>query len=299
MPSRRGRCWARWSLIARSASSGLRRSSGPLAALAGYALLSLALFGRGVLRDGGGSVVGSYGSDQATFAWSLAWWPHAIGHGLHPLLTDLVYAPGRLEPGLDELHPGPGAAGLAADGGLRARAGLRRARAGRAGAGGLVHVPPLPRAGDGHAGGAGRRPRLRLRHLRGCRDAQPPQSRARVHAPAGRPRRRPLPARLALGPPLRGALRALRRRRVRDVPGDALLGDAGRGPRARPGHRVRARRASARGSSAASRLRASRMASRSSSQLPISGSRWPIPIRSASAAAASSSTSPICSSRRA
>ena len=91
-------------------------------------------------------VVGSYGSDQATFAWSLAWWPHAIEHGLHPLLTDLVYAPGRLEPGLDELHPGPGAAGLAADGGLRARAGLRRARAGRAGARGLVHVPPLPRA---------------------------------------------------------------------------------------------------------------------------------------------------------
>ena len=51
----------------------------------------------------------------------------------------------RLEPGLDELHPGPGAPGLAADGGLRAGAGLRRARAGRAGAGRLVHVPPLPR----------------------------------------------------------------------------------------------------------------------------------------------------------
>ncbi len=53
----------------------------------------MALFGRGVLREGGGSVVGSYGSDQATFAWSLAWWPHAIENGLHPLLTDLVYAP--------------------------------------------------------------------------------------------------------------------------------------------------------------------------------------------------------------
>ena len=35
--------------------------SRPLAALAGYALLSLALFGRGVLRDGGGSVVGCTG----------------------------------------------------------------------------------------------------------------------------------------------------------------------------------------------------------------------------------------------
>ena len=60
-------------------------------ALAGYALLSLALFGRGVLRDGG--VVGSFGGDQASFTWSLAWWPHALVHGLHPLLTDLVYAP--------------------------------------------------------------------------------------------------------------------------------------------------------------------------------------------------------------
>ena len=135
----------------------------------------------------------------------------------------------RLEPGLDELHPGPGAAGLAADGGLRARAGLRRARAGRAGARGLVHVPPLPRARDGHAGRAGGRPRLRLRHLRGGRDAQPPQPRARVHAPAGRPRRRALPARRALRTAGSSCCFALCvARRVRDVPGDALLGHAGR-----------------------------------------------------------------------
>ena len=176
----------------------------------------------------------------------------------------------RLEPGLDELHPGPGASGLAADCGLRAGAGLRRARAGCAGAGRLVHVPPLPRPRDGHAGRAGRRPGLRLRHLRSRRDAQPPQSRTRVHPPARRTRREPLPARLALGSPLRRALRALRRRRVRDVPGDALLGDAGRGRRARPGYRVRARERARRGSSAASRSRPSRMPSRSScSALPV------------------------------
>ena len=83
------------------------RSSGPLAALAGYALLSLALFGRGVLREGGGSVVGSYGSDQASFAWSLAWWPHAIEHGLHPLLTDLVYAPDGWNLAWTSSIPGP------------------------------------------------------------------------------------------------------------------------------------------------------------------------------------------------
>ena len=108
-PSRRDPCSARWSPIARSASSALtsRASSGPLAALAGYALLSLALFGRGVLRDGGGSVVGSYGSDQATFTWSLAWWPHAIEHGLHPLLTNLVYAPDGWNLAWTSSIPGP------------------------------------------------------------------------------------------------------------------------------------------------------------------------------------------------
>jgi hypothetical protein len=102
---------ARWSLIARSASSALRTSSRPLAALAGYALLSLAIFGRGVLRDGGGSVVGSYaGSDQASFTWSLAWWPHAIAHGIHPLLTDLVYAPDGWNLAWTSSIPGPSVA---------------------------------------------------------------------------------------------------------------------------------------------------------------------------------------------
>ena len=60
-----------------------------------------------MLREGGGSVVGSYGSDQATFAWSLAWWPHAIEHGLHPLLTDRVYAPDGWNLAWTSSIPGP------------------------------------------------------------------------------------------------------------------------------------------------------------------------------------------------
>jgi hypothetical protein len=67
----------------------------------------VALFGRGVLREGGGSVVGSYGSDQATFVWSLAWWPHALERGLHPLLTDLVYAPDGWNLAWTSSIPGP------------------------------------------------------------------------------------------------------------------------------------------------------------------------------------------------
>jgi hypothetical protein len=65
----------------------------------------VALFGRGVLRDGG--VVGSFGADQASFTWSLAWWPHALGHGLHPLLTDLVYAPDGWNLAWTSAIPGP------------------------------------------------------------------------------------------------------------------------------------------------------------------------------------------------
>ncbi len=65
----------------------------------------MALFGRGVLRDGG--VVGSFGADQASFTWSLAWWPHAIAHGLHPLLTDLVFAPDGWNLAWTSSIPGP------------------------------------------------------------------------------------------------------------------------------------------------------------------------------------------------
>jgi hypothetical protein len=60
-----------------------------------------------VLRDGGSSAVGSYGSDQASFAWSLAWWPHALRHGLHPLLTNLVYAPEGWNLAWTSSIPGP------------------------------------------------------------------------------------------------------------------------------------------------------------------------------------------------
>ena len=60
-----------------------------------------------MLRDGGGSAVGSYGSDQACFAWSLAWWPHAIEHGIHPLLTHLVYAPDGWNLAWTSSIPGP------------------------------------------------------------------------------------------------------------------------------------------------------------------------------------------------
>ena len=48
-----------------------------------------------------------YGSDQASFSWSLAWWPHAITHGLHPLLTNLVFAPDGWNLAWTSSIPGP------------------------------------------------------------------------------------------------------------------------------------------------------------------------------------------------
>ena len=199
---------------------------------------------------------------------------------------------GRLEPRLDERHPGPGAAGLAADRALRAGARLRRARAGRAGAGGLVRLPALPRVAHGHVGGPGRRPGLRLRELRGHRDAQPPQPRARLHAPAGRARGRALPARRPLRSPVRGAVRALRARRLRDVPGDALLGHARRRVRVRRRPRVHARRrARADLPLPAARQPGLRHRAAGGGAVPLGGARASR-SRSASAGGATSSTSP-------
>ena len=58
-----------------------RRRQTALAA-ASYAVLALALYGRGVLADPTGRVVGSYGSDQGVFMWAMQWWPHAITSGV-------------------------------------------------------------------------------------------------------------------------------------------------------------------------------------------------------------------------
>ncbi len=77
-----------------SGTARLRRAAGShVGAYLGFQLVSLALFGRGVLRDPTNTVVGSYGGDQGVFIWSLAWWPHAIANGLDPLSTDRVFAP--------------------------------------------------------------------------------------------------------------------------------------------------------------------------------------------------------------
>ena len=240
-PSRRDQCWAPSSPIVRSASS-VRASSGPLAALAGYALLSVALFGRGVLREGGGSVVGSYGADQASFVWSLAWWPHAIANGVHPLLIDLVYAPDGWNMAWTSADPGPGDPGLAArrppsarsrpTTSWRSRRPRWRPGARSCCAATSARAPGRRLPAGSSSASAPTRPRETLNHLNLA---------TRLHAPADRARVRPLPARRPLRSLVRRPARALRARHLRDIPRDALLGHAGRRIRARRRPRVHAR----------------------------------------------------------
>ena len=75
-------------------------------AFVAYLAISLLVFGR-VLGDLHGNVVGLYGGDQGFFAWSLAWWPDAIGDLRNPLLTDRIYAPEGFNLAWATVIPGP------------------------------------------------------------------------------------------------------------------------------------------------------------------------------------------------
>ncbi len=56
----------------------------------GYAVVAVAYFGRPILAHPERSLLGT---DNELYAWSFAWWPHALGHGLNPLTTHALYAP--------------------------------------------------------------------------------------------------------------------------------------------------------------------------------------------------------------
>jgi len=57
---------------------------------------SVLVFGLDVAEDPGRIAIGDPRStDPTLFMWMLAWWPHAIANGLHPVMTDAVYAGGE------------------------------------------------------------------------------------------------------------------------------------------------------------------------------------------------------------
>ncbi len=57
-----------------------------------YLIASLFIFGVPILAHPTSSFVG-WGADPPSFMWYLGWWPHAIGHGLNPVVTHHVWAP--------------------------------------------------------------------------------------------------------------------------------------------------------------------------------------------------------------
>ena len=63
-----------------------------LYAFALYLAFSIMFFGRALFGHLSDFYL-SIGVDPALMMWSLVWWPHAIVHGLNPLLTHAIWAP--------------------------------------------------------------------------------------------------------------------------------------------------------------------------------------------------------------
>lgn len=58
-----------------------------------YALLSLLLFGVPLLAHSGSRIIAVNDLDPSFLIWMLAWWPHAVLHGLNPFVTHAILYP--------------------------------------------------------------------------------------------------------------------------------------------------------------------------------------------------------------
>lgn len=66
---------------------------GTALAFALYLVVSSVFFGRQALAHLGSVVIAPNDIDSSQYQWFLAWWPHAILHGLNPFVTHAVYVP--------------------------------------------------------------------------------------------------------------------------------------------------------------------------------------------------------------
>jgi hypothetical protein len=86
----------------------LNRSWQAVAVFCVYTAVSVVLFGLQVLRDPTHRFVGSpLWPDPDFFIWALAWWPHAVTHGLNPMSTHAVWAPNGYNLAWATGAPGP------------------------------------------------------------------------------------------------------------------------------------------------------------------------------------------------
>src|SRR5438034_3694332 len=94
----------RWAPAKRSGGPGSswrdRRGIQAAVALGVYVFASILVFGLPVLGDLRHSYVGlgrpdlgTGFTDPSVYMWSLVWWPHAIVHGMNPLVSHVVWAP--------------------------------------------------------------------------------------------------------------------------------------------------------------------------------------------------------------
>lgn len=91
-----------------------RRGMEPFLVLGGYLCLSILLYGRGVIGNLAGAMVGTgpwgaAGKDQGAFVWYLEWGARSIAHLRDPLSTIAIYSPHGWNLAWATSLPGPGA----------------------------------------------------------------------------------------------------------------------------------------------------------------------------------------------
>src|SRR6266566_3328925 len=102
-----------WRRAARPRRSGDRPahpngSGRAVGALALYLGASVLLFGLPLLGHLSSRLMGSsIYPDSRFFVWAMRWWPHAVGHGLNPIWTRAVWAPGGYNLAWATGAPGP------------------------------------------------------------------------------------------------------------------------------------------------------------------------------------------------
>jgi hypothetical protein len=72
-----------------------------------YTLLSMLLFGVPVISHLGSRIVASDPIDSSQFMWFLAWWPHALLHGINPFVTHAMFVPDGFNLTWSTAMPGP------------------------------------------------------------------------------------------------------------------------------------------------------------------------------------------------
>lgn len=93
--------------VARSLDVGRSPGRSALLAVLLYVVIDFVYFGVEPLAHLGRTCACGAGSDPTSYMWFLAWWPHALLHGLNPFTTNLLFAPDTVSLGAVDLVPGP------------------------------------------------------------------------------------------------------------------------------------------------------------------------------------------------